>query len=156
MTKTTFVKGLEDMCQIQAGPHGQGQNLERVAQDLEGQVYDPRSPLRAGAITRHILGVTLPSVCVRVRIYVCVCMDICIEMYIHVYLYIYIHVCIHMYTHICVNVNVYVCMLKPCEISIPLQSIENVCLVVYVSIFQIQLYMYIYICIFMYVYDQRC
>jgi len=80
MTKTTFVKGLEDMCQIQAGPHGQGQNLERVAQDLEGQVYDPRSPLRAGAITRHILGVTLPSVCVRVRIYVCVCVCGCVRM----------------------------------------------------------------------------
>jgi len=65
------------MCGIQAGPHGQGQDLERVAQDLERQVYDPRSPLRVGAITRHILGVTLPSVCVCVRIYVCVCVCVC-------------------------------------------------------------------------------
>ena len=79
------------MCGIQAGPHGQGQNLERVAQDLERQVYDPRSPLRAGAITRHILGVTLPSVCVCVRIYVCVCVCVCVRM------------------GVCVCVRVYVC-----------------------------------------------
>jgi len=47
--------------EIHAGPQGRYQDMEMVAKDLERQVYDPRSPLRAGAITRHILGVTLPS-----------------------------------------------------------------------------------------------
>ena len=73
------------------------------------------------------------NICINVYMYVC----ICVYVYMYICIYLYIYICIYVYMYICIYVYMYICIYV-------IMSLCHYLIYVY-------MYVYIYICIYIYI-----